>query len=1171
MQTDHVIAQCRWQGGFDRQAQAPALQDFLSRWSNTVLRDELERCFSERCPATQTWRIDTLRLDLGDIALDDLPLELPRRLRAGLNAALDGMLAGQQPAAADGGKGQLRILDRSDVLEDFFSWFLQHGSLPWWFQDGRGALQMVDQLFAERGAAAAAIVRDLGRDEAVRRRLAWQLGEARLRRLVRLLEPWHGDVVCAYADKLFAVQSRHRLPAVDPGEFRHHAWLAILSYLLVERGTLFNTIAFVRAGIWRAAQQYRVDPRALLQRMALAVRALRPLGAVSADFLVAIETIHRDEQADLPAAVPAAPDYWPIWQAMLREGAAQRTIAQDRVGYAELFAALAQQDAGRMAQALRREGTAAAVRQAMLRHLPVRELARVAQVLAPQDHLFIVAYCEHTEQLAELRRQDKHSVWQVLLAYLLLPRGSHFNRRQLVNDTLRQLCEAHGYQFAELLDLLIHSVTVEHPHQHRFELLTILRELEDEQAKNGPLPAPRHRPGGAPDDDAMSRPAQARRLFSALLAGGVPALMRAPQLAGLDDVPLGRRLLGLAGAADLPLLLDALQPGAAAVCLPLYRRLLDGQRRGELSSLDRLDLAFQLPAMLIQALPAVAGRRRAVPERFEPAAYWRRLCALLARQGGVDSALLERQLQAGAGHASAAGGAAAPPQPAWRESRQLPPGLPRPHELLRQWAGLLRDSGCWQGADALLDRQLAAVYQAVAAAPRASGLGAATLLARMITAACLRLDLDLAQVLAGYREQLPALPHGLWHDSYAVLTGQAEPRLIGDDGGRTRRPGAGFRQDHLGRYLDDPRLPAIARHLLAHGSPPSWLPRRAAVDLPRLLHDLFHVRPDYLPALLAQLGRRPAALVRLMHLVPFNWLAAALRALFPSRQPEITLLEQLHRSLQTTAIPGTGRRQREALLFRLVLRHGLAGDWAALAPEQLAGRLAWQLMRAHPLGVAALRRALAPQLGLLPERWRRALNTVTLELPVPAPVPARTVRQPARPAARNARAIPMRINNAGLVLLQSYIQPLLSRLGLVRDGGFVSEAARRRAVHYLQFLVTGQRLTPEPYLVLNKLLCGLAPHDPVELSIEITVEEEEMCEELLKAVIGYWPEAGSTSVDGFRGNWLVRDGSLTDAGDHWDLIADRRAYDVLLARLPLSYSVIKLPWMEKAIYVTWPT
>lgn len=167
--------------------------------------------------------------------------------------------------------------------------------------------------------------------------------------------------------------------------------------------------------------------------------------------------------------------------------------------------------------------------------------------------------------------------------------------------------------------------------------------------------------------------------------------------------------------------------------------------------------------------------------------------------------------------------------------------------------------------------------------------------------------------------------------------------------------------------------------------------------------------------------------------------------------------------------------------------------------------------------------------------------------------------------------MPIGINNAGLVILQGWIRPLFARLGLSANDRFVDAHAQRRAVHYLQFLVTGQEETPEQYLLLNRLLCGLPWHAPVDAGIEMSAQDRATCLSLLESAIGHWPAIGSTSVQGLRGNWLVRDGALSEGSDSWSLIVEKRAYDVLLSRSPFSYSIIKLPWMEKAVYVSWPT
>lgn len=165
---------------------------------------------------------------------------------------------------------------------------------------------------------------------------------------------------------------------------------------------------------------------------------------------------------------------------------------------------------------------------------------------------------------------------------------------------------------------------------------------------------------------------------------------------------------------------------------------------------------------------------------------------------------------------------------------------------------------------------------------------------------------------------------------------------------------------------------------------------------------------------------------------------------------------------------------------------------------------------------------------------------------------------------------PIPIKNAGLVLLNNYIPMLLERFGLTKENAFINDAARVAAVHYLQFVVTGLDETEDKLLALNKVLCGIPLSETLAPGINIGEEQRELIEGLIRSVIGYWPEIGSTSVEGFRGNWLVRDGLLHEIQELWELTVEKRAYDLLISRSPFSFSIIKYPWMPKPLHVNWP-
>nr|WP_321235308.1 contractile injection system tape measure protein [uncultured Psychroserpens sp.] len=162
------------------------------------------------------------------------------------------------------------------------------------------------------------------------------------------------------------------------------------------------------------------------------------------------------------------------------------------------------------------------------------------------------------------------------------------------------------------------------------------------------------------------------------------------------------------------------------------------------------------------------------------------------------------------------------------------------------------------------------------------------------------------------------------------------------------------------------------------------------------------------------------------------------------------------------------------------------------------------------------------------------------------------------------------INNAGLVMFNAYFLMLLERLGAITNNTFNSEDDQLNAVHYFQYIVTGLTETEEIHLTLNKILCGLPIKTPVRHDIEITESEKQLIQGLIKAFIGSWSAIGDSSIEGFRGNWLVRNAILNETEERWELIVEKKAYDILLLKSPFSFSIIKLPWMTKPLHVNWP-
>jgi hypothetical protein len=160
------------------------------------------------------------------------------------------------------------------------------------------------------------------------------------------------------------------------------------------------------------------------------------------------------------------------------------------------------------------------------------------------------------------------------------------------------------------------------------------------------------------------------------------------------------------------------------------------------------------------------------------------------------------------------------------------------------------------------------------------------------------------------------------------------------------------------------------------------------------------------------------------------------------------------------------------------------------------------------------------------------------------------------------------IENAGLVLLHPFLPRFFQALGIASEEDVIIQP--ERALCLLHFLATGQRIAPEHELVLPKILCNIPLTTPVESGIGLTDPETEEATALLDAVIRHWDALKNTGIDGLRGTFLLRAGKITlrDDGD-WRLQVESKAYDILLDQLPWGISMIKLPWMQRMLWVEW--
>ncbi len=126
--------------------------------------------------------------------------------------------------------------------------------------------------------------------------------------------------------------------------------------------------------------------------------------------------------------------------------------------------------------------------------------------------------------------------------------------------------------------------------------------------------------------------------------------------------------------------------------------------------------------------------------------------------------------------------------------------------------------------------------------------------------------------------------------------------------------------------------------------------------------------------------------------------------------------------------------------------------------------------------------------------------------------------------------------------------------------------------HLLQYIAAGSETDdPEYDLSLNKLLTGWRLDVPVVSGFVLAEVEKVEADAMLQAAIGHWSVLKAMSISAFRGAFLMRFGKLTDIGHAWDLDVEEAGFDMLVSYIPWTYSIVRLPWMERRVHVGWNT
>ncbi|MEM6719512.1 MAG: contractile injection system tape measure protein [Bacteroidota bacterium] len=377
------------------------------------------------------------------------------------------------------------------------------------------------------------------------------------------------------------------------------------------------------------------------------------------------------------------------------------------------------------------------------------------------------------------------------------------------------------------------------------------------------------------------------------------------------------------------------------------------------------------------------------------------------------------------------------------------------------------------------------------------------------------------------------------------------------------------------QYVKTGKIELLSLHLITKHELPTWFVHAEAYTYERVVNELIAQQPLTVLKTIRSQQLTEVQLIQLVQSIHFDTFIHALIQLYTTQQKELKDLQKLYETIAFVSMRGISTKSLQEILIKKVVIAWRTSNWSLIASTNIWNELLWETCGKKAVQRKDFFTAMNTIKTMLPtallvtyksvQSSEKSRQNVTLENTINT-IDTKFMESSTNTFPEEGVAIP----NAGLVMLNSYFMMLLDRLGTIKDKAFISEEAQLNSVHYLQYIVTGMTQTEESLLTLNKILVGLSPTTPVKDSVDMTDAQKKLIDGMLQAVINYWPEIGQTSINGFRGNWLVREGILRETEDRWELTVEKRPYDVLMLKSPFSFSIIKLPWMNKPLHVTWP-
>lgn len=1272
---NHIISKFKWENSFNQKENATELQQRISRWSNTKMQKEINSIFDEICPASQTWCIQSLTLDLGTIDYDTLEEDLSQKLFRQLSDTLIELILN-----AEKGSDGIEILNTNTSQIHKLSYYLITGTMPWNYKETDHSIhEMMVEQFKNNKEAIIAMLQEVGKtDEKVRQRIAWQLHESIIIKIIEGLETSNHNQIIKFSKELTKIQQHQTLVPANENDFKRNLWFWIVNYLFTDRGTIFNKVTFMKSSIQQMANHYNVAYSELLNMIELAIQQIHVTASTKADFILTLNLLTKENELfkakKTSETILQENDHWENLTALIHSVSLRKDNVKKRE-FNELVIALSKENKNRFRDLFSSLSSTNHFWNPVVQDLQNEALEHIFHAVLPVQSKMLIESIYFIEKLyKEMNvKLDSASLWEIGIQFLIHYKNSPFDNKTFLTFTITALSKKNNELKQNILEKLSNSnVPASSKTIATLEIYTNLTAIlkEEVHEKNSPfnnlnfielIDELRYQIETNQTNSTTSIRVQnsilnhihhhTERTFYALLNYKNKSSLKLlfPYILNKKMDALFIKRTKNTKIALLKTFKSAIKdlnknPNFRKLNLTIYQNIYNLGIRIMLLHPEYTAIQF-IEALLENLFALATTNQKTQFDEFVSAIFQHEKIQNIPSSTTYLEKIKTRLLHT-------------KPKAIRKDTNITAPAITKPTTILLngqaipvfklyEWIEKMIQS---ETLSTTVNNHKFKLNDLLQAALEINPqeiqriLSNCSLTDSRINIIQKNFDwhffslwisnnkntnlYEAMETLRSFHEFInhfitikatSTIEFEFWKTTWKVIQQNEnstsivksfithwmdviikekalnsseiiatintnalkmnptlEKILIAYNSTLLSSLGTPLKNSSENiKYCEEQgQMEALFISLITERKVPKWFHTTEKISAVDLFHEALEQNPTSFIVVYKQNKIPQLQKLQLQDWIDFRKTIAVIKDNTKNIQ-HLYNIERLYNAFSQLFIKGIPPKEIQTVLFRKTILAWTENNWSFLTVDSIWQELLWELCQKKNIptkeiidGFSKIRYSLPPALHISLNQLIKSNNKTSTETKNIKINKQKNIMLNTSSTLKSTSAIP--VKNAGIVLLNNYIEMLIERLGLLKDKQFKNKSSQLNAVHYLQYVITGLTKTDEALLPLNKVLCGLPITTPIMDSISITEEEIKLINGLISAAISHWPSVGDTTIPGFRGNWLVRDGLLIEKEDRWELTVEKRVYDLLLHKSPFSFSIIKYSWMEKPIYVTWP-